>query len=104
MMDEAVSAHVHYNAHYLFFSARLSALQEMPEWYWTHEERREAHLILPRGFAARCMLTQHTVIHQSLMKILRGDCSFSKETHSSLAVNDELPLMPIIPCNMLVLN
>lgn len=33
MMDEAVSARVHYNAHHLFFPARLSALQEMPERY-----------------------------------------------------------------------
>lgn len=71
-MDEAVSAHVHYNAHHLFFSATLSALQEMPERYWIHEERRDSHLISRRDFAARCVLSRRAVIHQSLMKILRG--------------------------------
>lgn len=51
VMDEAVSAHVHYNAYHLFFPARLSALQEMPERYGIHEERANAHLILWREFA-----------------------------------------------------
>lgn len=49
MMDEVVSVHVHYNAHHLFFSAALSALQEMPEQYWTHEEKRR----LPYDFVGR---------------------------------------------------
>lgn len=39
MMDEVVSAYVHYNAYHLFSSARL---QEMPERYWIHEERGES--------------------------------------------------------------
>lgn len=92
-MDEAVSAHVHYNAHHLFFSARLSALQEMPERYWRRGERRNSHLILWRGFWV-CVKTRGSVIHQSLMKILRGYGLLLRETHSSSAgMNDTQPSM-----------
>ncbi|MEQ2251943.1 hypothetical protein ILYODFUR_016428, partial [Ilyodon furcidens] len=60
MMDEVVSAHVHYNAHHLFFSAALSALQEMPEQYWTHEEKRSLPYDFMGEFAARCVKSAHS--------------------------------------------
>lgn len=68
-MDEAVSAHVHYNAYHLFFSARLSALQEMPEKYWIHEERADARLILWREFALGVCVCVCGLIQQPLMKM-----------------------------------
>lgn len=66
VMDEAVSAHVHYNASHLFFSARLSALQEMPERYGIHEERADAHLILWREFALSVCVCVCACSHQSI--------------------------------------
>lgn len=102
VMDEAVSAHVHYNAYHLFFSARLSALQEMPERYIGAAEKERVGWggvgggrwggetliwFLWREFAARCVLTCCAVIHQSLMKMLPGHCLFLNETHLSLGMN-----------------
>lgn len=58
--------------HTIYSSQPDSALQEMPERYWSHEERGNSHLILWREFAARCV------------NFVRGDPSITNEDTARL--------------------